>query len=186
MSSRKWIQVIFEWAEFLNGFNVSALIFLLSCSLCQRGSEHAPAGSITTDRSHISVCRSALHSLWLVVTWWWRPEGREWEGDCTPGELLRVCYIINLWAQCHRWEYELSYVCLCPVENQSHCDFVKLRNMLIRSHMHDLKDVTCDVHYENYRAQCIQEMTRYVSVVRMFVWIFPHFTFPPFLYPLLQ
>uniref|UniRef100_A0A3Q3WGJ3 Septin-type G domain-containing protein n=1 Tax=Mola mola TaxID=94237 RepID=A0A3Q3WGJ3_MOLML len=45
------------------------------------------------------------------------------------------------------------------MENQSHCDFVKLRNMLIRSHMHDLKDVTCDVHYENYRAQCIQEMT---------------------------
>lgn len=33
--------------------------------------------------------------------------------------------------------------------------------MLIRSHMHDLKDVTCDVHYENYRANCIQEMTRY-------------------------
>lgn len=52
----------------------------------------------------------------------------------------------------------------CPVENQSHCDFVKLRNMLIRSHMHDLKDVTCDVHYENYRAQCIQEMTRYECV----------------------
>lgn len=49
------------------------------------------------------------------------------------------------------------------VENQSHCDFVKLRNMLIRSHMHDLKDVTCDVHYENYRAQCIQEMTRCVT-----------------------
>lgn len=51
------------------------------------------------------------------------------------------------------------------VENQSHCDFVKLRNMLIRSHMHDLKDVTCDVHYENYRAQCIQEMTRLVVCV---------------------
>ncbi|XP_021568863.1 septin-5 isoform X3 [Carlito syrichta] len=52
----------------------------------------------------------------------------------------------------------------CPpplptVENQAHCDFVKLRNMLIRTHMHDLKDVTCDVHYENYRAQCIQQMT---------------------------
>lgn len=49
----------------------------------------------------------------------------------------------------------------CPtVENQAHCDFVKLRNMLIRTHMHDLKDVTCDVHYENYRAHCIQQMTR--------------------------
>lgn len=48
------------------------------------------------------------------------------------------------------------------VENQAHCDFVKLRNMLIRTHMHDLKDVTCDVHYENYRAHCIQQMTRCV------------------------
>lgn len=53
-------------------------------------------------------------------------------------------------------------VFLPSVENQSHCDFVKLRNMLICSHMHDLKDVTCDIHYENYRAQCIQEMTRYL------------------------
>ncbi|TRY55242.1 hypothetical protein DNTS_014556 [Danionella cerebrum] len=49
---------------------------------------------------------------------------------------------------------------IVEVENQSHCDFVKLRNMLIRSHMHDLKDITCDVHYENYRAHCIQQMTR--------------------------
>lgn len=49
------------------------------------------------------------------------------------------------------------------VENQAHCDFVKLRNMLIRTHMHDLKDVTCDVHYENYRAHCIQQMTRCVT-----------------------
>ncbi|KAL1787995.1 septin-5 isoform X2 [Sigmodon hispidus] len=49
---------------------------------------------------------------------------------------------------------------IVEVENQAHCDFVKLRNMLIRTHMHDLKDVTCDVHYENYRAHCIQQMTR--------------------------
>lgn len=55
---------------------------------------------------------------------------------------------------------------LSTVENQSHSDFVKLRNMLICSHMHDLKDVTCDIHYENYRAQCIQEMTRYLRTER--------------------
>lgn len=55
-----------------------------------------------------------------------------------------------------------SPVLASVVENQAHCDFVKLRNMLIRTHMHDLKDVTCDVHYENYRAQCIQQMTRWV------------------------
>ncbi|XP_064425391.1 septin-4-like [Latimeria chalumnae] len=46
------------------------------------------------------------------------------------------------------------------VENLSHCDFVKLRNMLIQTHMQDLKDVTEEVHYENYRAQCIQSLTR--------------------------
>lgn len=57
---------------------------------------------------------------------------------------------------------EHSCVVASAVENQAHCDFVKLRNMLIRTHMHDLKDVTCDVHYENYRAQCIQQMTRWV------------------------
>ena len=42
------------------------------------------------------------------------------------------------------------FVCLL-VENSDHCDFTKLRNMLIRTHMQDLKDVTQDVHYENFR-----------------------------------
>ncbi|XP_062816591.1 septin-5 isoform X2 [Anolis carolinensis] len=48
------------------------------------------------------------------------------------------------------------------VENPAHCDFVKLRTMLVRTHMQDLKDVTRETHYENYRAQCIQSMTRMV------------------------
>ncbi|XP_062242548.1 septin 4b isoform X2 [Platichthys flesus] len=51
---------------------------------------------------------------------------------------------------------------IVEVENSAHCDFVKLRNMLVRSHMQDLKDVTRETHYENYRAQCIQSMTRMV------------------------
>ncbi|XP_029029905.1 septin-5-like isoform X2 [Betta splendens] len=48
------------------------------------------------------------------------------------------------------------------VENPSHSDFLLLRNMLVRTHMQDLKDVTRETHYENYRAQCIQSMTRMV------------------------
>ncbi|XP_033834557.1 septin 4a [Periophthalmus magnuspinnatus] len=48
------------------------------------------------------------------------------------------------------------------VENPVHSDFLLLRNMLVRTHMQDLKDVTRDSHYENYRAQCIQSMTRMV------------------------
>jgi septin 7 len=37
------------------------------------------------------------------------------------------------------------------VDELSHCDFMALRTMLIRTHMQDLKDVTNNVHYENYR-----------------------------------
>lgn len=37
-------------------------------------------------------------------------------------------------------------------ENPDHSDFVKLRSMLV-SHMQDLREVTHDVHYENYRSQ---------------------------------
>ncbi|XP_070399297.1 septin 4b isoform X4 [Nothobranchius furzeri] len=51
---------------------------------------------------------------------------------------------------------------IVEVENSTHCDFIKLRNMLVRTHMQDLKDVTRETHYENYRAQCIQSMTRMV------------------------
>ncbi|KAG7319600.1 hypothetical protein KOW79_016743 [Hemibagrus wyckioides] len=51
---------------------------------------------------------------------------------------------------------------IVEVENTAHCDFIKLRNMLVRTHMQDLKDVTRETHYENYRAQCIQSMTRMV------------------------
>ncbi|XP_030403669.1 septin-1 isoform X1 [Gopherus evgoodei] len=46
------------------------------------------------------------------------------------------------------------------VENPAHCDFLKLRTMLVRTHMHDLKEVTQEIHYENYRAQCIQSLSR--------------------------
>ncbi|KAF6018869.1 SEPT4 [Bugula neritina] len=42
------------------------------------------------------------------------------------------------------------------VENEKHCDFSKLKRMLIGTHLQDLKDVTEEYHYENYRAQCIQ------------------------------
>ncbi|XP_046876883.1 septin-4-like [Hypomesus transpacificus] len=39
------------------------------------------------------------------------------------------------------------------VDNPVHSDFVHLRNMLVRTHMQDLKDVTQEIHYENYRAK---------------------------------
>ncbi|PWN92870.1 putative cell division control protein CDC3 [Acaromyces ingoldii] len=39
------------------------------------------------------------------------------------------------------------------VDNEEHCDFVKLRQMLIRSHMEELKEHTHEVLYEKYRSE---------------------------------
>uniref|UniRef100_A0A2K6QNG5 Septin-type G domain-containing protein n=1 Tax=Rhinopithecus roxellana TaxID=61622 RepID=A0A2K6QNG5_RHIRO len=48
---------------------------------------------------------------------------------------------------------------IAEVENGEHCDFTILRNMLIRTHMRDLKDVTNNVHYENYRSKKLAAVT---------------------------
>ncbi|KAI8585683.1 Septin-domain-containing protein [Geranomyces variabilis] len=40
---------------------------------------------------------------------------------------------------------------VAEVENEAHCDFKKLRNLLIRTHMHDLIASTEEHHYENFR-----------------------------------
>ncbi|KAF8453987.1 septin 2 [Terfezia claveryi] len=39
------------------------------------------------------------------------------------------------------------------VDNEEHCDFVKLRQMLIRTHMEELKEHTNNFLYENYRSE---------------------------------
>lgn len=45
------------------------------------------------------------------------------------------------------------------VENPEHCDFIKLRTMLI-THMQDLQEVTQEVHYENYRSERLAKSAR--------------------------
>ena len=45
------------------------------------------------------------------------------------------------------------------IENLSHCDFVPLRNMLVRTHLMDLKDITNNIHYENYRCRKLAGIT---------------------------
>lgn len=42
---------------------------------------------------------------------------------------------------------------VAEVENEDHCDFKKLRAILIRTHMLDLIHTTEETHYEAYRAQ---------------------------------
>lgn len=50
-------------------------------------------------------------------------------------------------------------MCMCvAVENESHCDFVKLREMLIRVNMEDLREQTHARHYELYRRCKLEEM----------------------------
>jgi septin 7 len=44
------------------------------------------------------------------------------------------------------------------VDNEEHCDFVKLRQMLIRTHMEELKEHTSNVLYENYRSEKLAAM----------------------------
>ncbi|XP_018357965.1 PREDICTED: septin-7 isoform X2 [Trachymyrmex cornetzi] len=44
---------------------------------------------------------------------------------------------------------------IAEVENLEHCDFIALRNMVVRTHVQDLKDVTNNVHYENFRCRTL-------------------------------
>ncbi|KAL8372031.1 hypothetical protein RB595_001705 [Gaeumannomyces hyphopodioides] len=44
------------------------------------------------------------------------------------------------------------------VDNEEHCDFVKLRQMLIRTHMEELKEHTNNILYENYRTDKLIQM----------------------------
>ena len=51
-------------------------------------------------------------------------------------------------------KYTAMLTCFHPtVENENHCDFRKLRSLLIRTHMLDLIHTTEELHYEAYRAQ---------------------------------
>jgi len=47
---------------------------------------------------------------------------------------------------------------IAEVENDDHCDFRRLRSLLIRTHMLDLISKTEEIHYDNYRA--VQMKTR--------------------------
>ncbi|XP_046966060.1 septin-7 isoform X2 [Vanessa cardui] len=87
------------------------------------------------------------------------PEGAGDEGDAAPRALrARVPFavvgantVIELDGRRVRGrKYPWG---VAEVENLEHCDFLALRNMVIRTHLQDLKDVTSSVHYENYRCR---------------------------------
>lgn len=55
------------------------------------------------------------------------------------------------------------------MENENHCDFVKLREMLIRTNMEDLRETTHLIHYELYRRHKLEEMGFSDSEMKRFV-----------------
>jgi len=44
------------------------------------------------------------------------------------------------------------------VDNEEHCDFVKLRQMLVRTYMEELREYTNDYLYENWRTEKLLSM----------------------------
>ena len=49
------------------------------------------------------------------------------------------------------------------VENKEHSDFLLLRQMMIQTHMQDLKDITQEIHYENFRKMKLMETDKSVK-----------------------
>ncbi|XP_077381896.1 septin 9b isoform X3 [Festucalex cinctus] len=49
------------------------------------------------------------------------------------------------------------------VENIAHCEFAYLRDLLIRTHMQNIKDITGSIHYETYRVRRLNESNSHLS-----------------------
>lgn len=47
---------------------------------------------------------------------------------------------------------------IIEIDNEQHCDFIKLRQLLIRNFMEELKDITSKKLYENYRSKKLIKM----------------------------
>ncbi|KAI3360341.1 hypothetical protein L3Q82_014656 [Scortum barcoo] len=60
---------------------------------------------------------------------------------------------------------------IIEVENAAHCEFSNLRDLLIRSHLQDLKDVTHNIHYETYRVQRLNESNMSFSELGLSTWL---------------
>ncbi|XP_031426675.1 septin 9a isoform X2 [Clupea harengus] len=51
------------------------------------------------------------------------------------------------------------------VENIAHCEFAYLRDLLIRTHMQNIKDITSSIHYEMYRVRRLNENNTHANNV---------------------
>lgn len=48
------------------------------------------------------------------------------------------------------------------VENMAHNDFIPLRDMVVRTNLIDMIDVTRSVHYENFRLRQMDKLPKHV------------------------
>eukprot|EP00158_Paraphelidium_tribonemae_P002221 Partr_v1_DN25207_c0_g1_i2_m16642 putative Cell division control protein len=55
---------------------------------------------------------------------------------------------------------------VAEVENESHCDFVHLRNMLLATNLRDIIDTCNSVHYFNYRMNKLRALGRPMSILQ--------------------
>eukprot|EP00056_Hartaetosiga_gracilis_P000775 m.40423 g.40423 ORF g.40423 m.40423 type:complete len:131 (+) comp10351_c0_seq3:161-553(+) len=46
---------------------------------------------------------------------------------------------------------------IIDIDNEDHCDFSLLKEMLVRTHLYDLREVTKDKHYENFRSEQLRK-----------------------------
>lgn len=92
------------------------------------------------------------------------------EAFCDNESCVLHAYVLT-WFHILAWSTEIEFdmvpvrflmFCLFgmspTVENENHCDFVKLREMLIRVNMEDLREQTHTRHYELYRRCKLEEM----------------------------
>lgn len=55
--------------------------------------------------------------------------------------------------ECSPREYIFPMLIYPKVEDETHCEFVYLRNFLTRTHLQDLIETTSQIHYESFRAK---------------------------------
>ncbi|KAM3582754.1 uncharacterized protein V6R79_009431 [Siganus canaliculatus] len=60
---------------------------------------------------------------------------------------------------------------IIEVENVAHCEFANLRDLLIRSHLQDLKDMTHNIHYEDYRVRRLSESNVNIYELSLSPWL---------------
>lgn len=84
-------------------------------------------------------------------------KARQYPWGIVQGRINCVSACLFLFYFCSMARFNYCGMCM-PVENESHCDFMKLREMLICVNMEDLREQTHTRHYELYRRCKLEEM----------------------------